>query len=393
MNNPQSAIRNPRSRIVIAGAGPAGSSLAIRLAKLGFETTLMERERFPRAKLCGEFISPECLEHFEELGVLDEMLSAGGDQITETRFFESGGKSVVVPSNWFGRGDFALSLSRAEMDHLLLERARQLGVSIYESTSVTGVESDADRIVSLQARTEDGEVRSFAGDIFVDATGRSRVIAKLAERKLEASTPHIKPDLIGFKTHLETADLQKGVCEIYSFRGGYAGLSRVENDRFNLCFLIKAAAVRSVSTNADEIVRSVVTRNKRAAETLRDVASHHDWLAVSIDGFGARKSSPARNLFNVGDAASFIDPFTGSGMFMAFQSAAVLAGSIAEAPASPEQISAAYLDSYRRTFSTRHRVCWVLRQTAFMPRVATGIVSVLSLSSSARRRLARATRG
>ncbi len=388
----RSQIENRNSKITIAGAGPAGSSLAIRLAKLGFETTLIERERFPRPKLCGEFISPECLEHFDELGVLEEMLSAGGDKITETRFFESGGRSVAVPSSWFGRGEFALSLSRAEMDHLLLERARQLGVSIYESTSVTGVESELDRIVGVNTRTADGEVRDFSADIFVDATGRSRVIAKLAGRKLDAAAPHVKPDLIGFKTHLETAGLEKGLCEIYSFPGGYAGLSRVENEKFNLCFLLKAASVRSAGGDADEIVKNAVCRNKRAAVTLRDVAPHHDWLAVSIDGFGARKSSPASNLFNVGDAASFIDPFTGSGMFMALQSAAVLAHAIAEHPHSPNLISASYRTSYNRTFTTRHRVCWALRQTAFMPAVATGIVSILSLSSSVRRRLAHATR-
>ena len=389
----ESKIQNRKSKIVIAGAGPAGSSLAIRLAKLGFETTLLERERFPRQKLCGEFISPECLEHFEELGVLDEMLSAGGDKITETRFFESGGRSVAVPSSWFGRGEFALSLSRAEMDHILLERAKHVGVTIHEATSITGVESDVDRILSLHSRASDGKSRDFSGDIFIDATGRSRVIAKLADRKLEAPAPHVKPDLIGFKAHLENADVQKGVCEIYSFHGGYAGLSRVENGKFNLCFLLKAESVRSANSDADEIVQNIVRRNKRAAVTLRDVAPHHDWLAVSIDGFGARKSSQASNLFTVGDAASFIDPFTGSGMFMAFQSAAVLADAIAAHPGSPERISAAYLASYRKTFATRHRVCWVLRQTAFMPTVATGIVSALSLSATVRRRLARATRG
>src|SRR5689334_20098902 len=132
MNNPQSSIGNPRPRVVMAGAGPAGSSVAIRLAKLGFEITLIERERFPRPKLCGEFISPECLAHFTELGVLDQMMSAGGDEISETRFFESGGRSVTVPSRWFGHGEFALSLSRASMDKILLDEAKRIGVSVHE---------------------------------------------------------------------------------------------------------------------------------------------------------------------------------------------------------------------------------------------------------------------
>ena len=79
-------IRRPK--ITIVGAGPAGSSLAIRLANAGFVVTLIERERFPRHKLCGEFISPECLRHFRELGVLDEMLDADGRRIAETRFIQ-----------------------------------------------------------------------------------------------------------------------------------------------------------------------------------------------------------------------------------------------------------------------------------------------------------------
>ena len=81
-------------KIAIAGAGPAGSSLAIRLAEAGFDVTLIEREKFPRHKLCGEFISPECFDHFRELGVLDRMLSAGGDHISETRFYSPSGKNV-----------------------------------------------------------------------------------------------------------------------------------------------------------------------------------------------------------------------------------------------------------------------------------------------------------
>ena len=56
----KSAIFNPQSEILIVGAGPAGTSAAIRLANKGFAVKLLEREKFPRHKLCGEFISPEC---------------------------------------------------------------------------------------------------------------------------------------------------------------------------------------------------------------------------------------------------------------------------------------------------------------------------------------------
>src|SRR5215213_454024 len=154
--NKQSAIRNPRSKIVIAGAGPAGTSLAIRLAQSGFETVLIEREKFPRQKLCGEFISPECFSHFKDLGVLENIMDAGGDRILETRFFETGGRSVAVPTGWFGQGDFALSLSRAEMDDQLLERAKAVGIAVLEGTTVIDVESPDGRIDTLKARGANG---------------------------------------------------------------------------------------------------------------------------------------------------------------------------------------------------------------------------------------------
>src|SRR6476620_2062008 len=101
----QSKIQNPKSKIAIVGAGPAGASAAIRLAQTGFQVTLVEREKFPREKLCGEFISPECFAHFRALGVLYEMLAAGGDRIAETVFYAPNGKSVSVPSEWFNKSE------------------------------------------------------------------------------------------------------------------------------------------------------------------------------------------------------------------------------------------------------------------------------------------------
>ena len=389
--NSQLTTRGPRSKIAIAGAGPAGSSLAIRLADAGFDVVLIERKRFPRQKLCGEFISPECLRHFHDLHVADQMLDAGGDRILETRFFELGGRGVTVPTGWFGSGDFALSLSRAEMDNLLLKQARRAGVDILEGVSIVGIERENGRLAALKARSEDGESREIAADIFVDATGRASVIRKLVEKENGHAARSSKPDLVGFKAHVRDAAIPKGVCEIYSFPGGYAGLSNVENDLANLCFLIKSDVVRSAGGDADELVKTVVSKNKRAVESLARVSAASEWLAVSVDGFGTKPPSPAANLFSVGDAASFIDPFTGSGMVMAFESSEILAETFAGTTL--DLAGRKYADDYRKRFANRLRVCSLLRRTAFMPRLATTVVATLRISTAARRTLARATRG
>ena len=206
--NKHSAVRAPRSAVVIVGAGPAGASLAIRLAEAGHEATLIEKERFPREKLCGEFISPECFRHFTEIGVAEEMLSLGGARITATRFFDAAGRSVNVPTGWFGHGDFALSLSRARMDNALLSRAKNVGVNVIEAARAVAVEFADGRIESVTIKTESGERLDVGGRLFVDATGRAGAVSRLLEKRTEESQQQ-KPKLVAFKNHLESAAIDR----------------------------------------------------------------------------------------------------------------------------------------------------------------------------------------
>lgn len=378
-----------KPKIAIVGAGPAGSSLAIRLATDGFTVTLIEREKFPRHKLCGEFISPECLAHFHELGLLDGMLAAGGDHIAETRFYAPSGKNVIVPSAWFGGGGFALSLSRAEMDHRLMLRARDAGVEVLEEMSATGLLQENGAVKGITARTKvGGSYEIFAG-LVIDATGRAGILSKFLGKKPVSKN---RSKFIGFKAHLRNVEMEKGRCEIYFFRGGYGGLSYVEKGDANFCFLIKAEAARELNGKTNKIIEEVVFENARARETLKNAGPVHDWLAVSVEGFGEKELNPAENLFTVGDAAAFIDPFTGSGMLMAMESAGIFANCIGRDHASPDAIKRAYASLYKQHFARRLRVCSLLRKAAFLPHLAGGVISAVSLSEKAREFLTRSTR-
>jgi flavin-dependent dehydrogenase len=390
--------------VIIVGAGPAGASLAIRLAKAGFEVCLIEREKFPREKLCGEFISPECLAHFKDLGVFEEMLAVGGDRISQTVFYEPNGRSVSVSSNWF-EGNFqnALSISRAEMDFRLLKKAKASGVEVFEETAAVGLLFEKDKVCGVKAKSKTGEIFEIEADFTIDATGRANVLGKLAEKfKIQNSkfkiaeiqNPKSKNQnrLVGFKAHLENVSLEKGRCEIYFFRGGYGGLSYIENNLANHCFLIKAAVVKEFNSDVGQILRKVIFQNKRAFETLKDAKPVYDWLAVSVEGFGARDLNPAPRLFSIGDAAAFIDPFTGSGMLMALESAEILSKIIAENRFAAEKIAENYQILYARRFQKRLRVCSILRRAAFVPNLAKYIISILGFSEKAREILARATR-
>src|SRR4029079_13483980 len=168
--------------VIIAGAGPAGTSAAIHLATSGLNVLLVEQKKFPRAKLCGEFISPECQEHFQKLGVAREIVCSDPASISETVFYSSRGNQVSVPSSWFGART-ALGLSRAVMDEVLLRRAAAVGVEVIEGASVVGPQINADQVHGLKVRGEAGVERvagerEFHAPLTIDATGRARILAR-----------------------------------------------------------------------------------------------------------------------------------------------------------------------------------------------------------------------
>lgn len=387
-----SELRNQYD-VVVAGAGPAGSSLSIRLANSGLDVLLVEQKQFPREKLCGEFISPECLVHFEELGVLNAISDVGGTSLFETNFYTRRGRSVSVRSEWFGVSDsHALGLSRAEMDKILVEQARHAGVEVLEESVVTGLLMERSAVHGVTIKSRNGEMNEIFAKITVDATGRSRSLARRFDSK---TTSRSAAKHVAFKTHLRGADIKPGSCEIYVYRGGYGGCNRVENDLYNLCFIASAVDTKRLESDPERIMRELVFSNDRARAAMEHATVAKPWLAVPIERFGRGDLVPAEGLITVGDSAAFIDPFTGSGILLALESGKIAAAEIAESFAKGRDFSDLarnYRSSYSSAFDSRLRVCSVVRHAAFIPLLAETVISVLSINERLRRRLAQATR-
>lgn len=380
--------------VAIAGAGPAGSSLAIRLANAGLSVLLVEQKAFPREKLCGEFISPECLDHFAELGVLSDISAAGGTSLKETVFFSQSGRGVAVESKWFGRPEtLALGLSRAEMDGILLEHARSAGVDVRQETTVAGLLKGRNGGVSgVKLRGSGGSGTEAAARVTIDATGRTR---SLARRLDNGQTPRTAATHVAFKTHLTGADLLPATCEIYVYRGGYGGCNLVQDGLSNLCFIVSSADAKRLGSDPERLMREVVFTNRRAAAAVNRASAAMPWLAVPIERFGRGELVPAEGLLTIGDAAAFIDPFTGSGMLLALESARIAADAIVGSIVKDlgfGRLAAEYRRSYAAHFDRRLRVCSVLRHAAFVPFLAGSLITALSLSSKMTEGLARATR-
>lgn len=378
-------------RVVIAGAGPAGGTLAIRLARSGFEVMLVERENFPRHKLCGEFISPECRSHFADLEVESEMLLAGANQIRETKFYSRSGRSISIESSIFGGS--ALGLSRARMDQILLEKARSLGVKVLTATMVTGLETEGGRCRSLTVRSGDQVVQTISGDLFVDATGRAASLSKLYARRA-GKRPDVSrtPPYVALKAHFANVNIDPSDCEMYAFSNGYGGINTVEDGLANFCCIVRSSKARSQGTGAEEMAATIISQNPRASEALGGAKLVGDRLAVSIQGFGCRPLDDLENLIAVGDSAAFIDPFTGSGMLMAIESSALLAKCISGNRYHPEAIRPQYREEHRRAFSRRLRAASLLRFAADSSAAASALIAALSFAPGINRVLARSTR-
>src|SRR5439155_8885508 len=193
---------------------------------------LVEPKHFPRPKLCGEFISPECALHFERLGVADAMSAAQPSHLTATVFYSRTGKNVRVPSSWFGANTVALGLSRAEMDERLLRRAAAAGADVLEDAQATNLTVERQTVCGLTVKQRARET-VYRAAVIIDATGRSRSLI----RKLPSQTEHARHErrpMVAFKAHFENTRIEPEACEIYFYRGGYGGLSSIENGLSNL---------------------------------------------------------------------------------------------------------------------------------------------------------------
>ena len=384
--------------VIIAGGGPAGSSAAIHLAQSGAGVLLVEQKKFPRPKLCGEFISPECCVHFERLGVAERILASNPAELSETVFYSKSGANVSVPSKWFSAGGVALGLSRAEMDERLLRRASEVGgADVREDATVVDLLIEDNRVNGVKLKHH-GTEEAIRAPITIDATGRTRALARMFERTAGAKQRLQQRRLVAFKAHLSKTRVAPGACEIYFYRGGYGGLSTIEDGLSNLCFIVNARDVRAHDSDAARLMREIVCENRRAAATLRDAELASDWLAVSLESFGRHSPAPTAGLLAIGDAASFIDPFTGSGMLMALESGELVAGAIAPylgqlaSDNVLQLVSESYNNLYRARFTSRLRLCSMIRRAAFVPGFAYLAIRFFGTSTFVRRRLAVATR-
>ncbi len=300
-------------RILVVGGGLAGSAAAIAARRQGADVTIVEKSRFPRHKVCGEFLSPRVLEILESLGTAQDFQAKAPAQMRRVLLnFAGREKRFALPTPAFG-------LSRYHLDHLLLEAARDLGVHIVTERPAEPFE----RTILAQGRTQ---------------------AAPKGNR------------LFGFKAHF--SGQSNDAVELYFFGEGYCGVNPVEGGTTNVCGLVPESIMKQHGFDTDSLVASIPALRERLTPLRREM----DWLRVGPVIFANRfDDPPPPGEYHAGDALSFIDPFTGSGML-----GALLSGRAAGLAAARAQDAREYQQQMRRqlgkSFGISSIIRWGLRK-------------------------------
>lgn len=303
---------------LVVGGGLAGSMVGLRLASAGREVVLLERERAPQHKVCGEFLSREAVAYLEQAGV--NPLELGAKTIRMVRLVS--GRRMVEAALPFP----ALSLSRRVLDEAMLNRAAQQGCTVERGAHVEGLAA-TDGLWQADVR---GRECWRAPNVFL-ANGKHDL--RGWERK---PGPH--GDLVGFKMHWRLAAAQtaalRGCIELFLFSCGYGGLSLVEEDAANFCFVVRRGLLRETG-GWPGLLAAIQQTNPHIAGRLAGASPLWERpLAVSSIPYGYLAGRPF-GLWCVGDQAAVIPSFTGDGMSIALHSGALaaqmfLAGQTAE---------------------------------------------------------------
>jgi flavin-dependent dehydrogenase len=299
------------ARVEVIGGGPAGAAAALAALAEGASVRLHEKARFPRHKVCGEFLSPEIEPLLDALGLLPQFQAAGPARITRAVLHLRGREKH------FRLPEPAFSLSRAALDGLLLGEALRRGA---------------------QLSSERRKPEPRAGEALVLAHGRA------APRRPGSR-------LFGFKAHFAAADPRafEEAVELYFFAGGYAGLSPVEQGAVNVCGLAPEEALRAAGFRPEGLLPAALLAR------LAPLERRFDWLLTGPLVLESEFQSRA-DAYLAGDALGFVDPFTGSGIL-----SALATGRLAGQAASRGRPFEEYYAQCRRTLRRQYRVAAALR--------------------------------
>ncbi len=359
---------------IIARAGPAGSAAAILLARAGWSVALVEKKKFPRQKVCGEFISGVSLPLLQRAGIGDQFCLRAGPEIRRVGLFA--GKTALSANmpradNAFGWGR---ALGRQHLDALLSESAVCAGAACgnpghwwpcgAKQTCTTAQFKAGGRHTELNAPVLIAANGSWERSAFENPRGRARA-----------------SDLFAFKARFANARLPAGLMPLLAFPGGYGGMVTTDSGLVSLSCCIRrdvlaACRLWHVAQHAGESVLRHIFEHCAAVREALDTASLDGrWFAAGPIRPGIRLTH-GDGIFRLGNAAGEAHPVIAEGIAMALQSAQLLCGILIRdqdrlaSRAEIERAAKAYAAAWRQAFALRIRAAALFAHFAMSPRAA-----------------------
>ena len=302
--------------VAIVGGGLAGLALSIQLAKQGYRIILFEKEQYPFHRVCGEYISLESWGFLKSIGVELEKMNL--PMITQLLVSAVNGKSLKqkLPLGGFG-------ISRYLLDHTLLQLAKSAGVFILENTKVNDIVYVSSGFIIETSQ------QNYRATIACGSYGKRSNIDIKWKRPFSMAAKNKLNNYIGIKYHIKT-DFPVDTIALHNFQNGYCGISRIEEDKYCLCYLTTAENLRKSKGDIKAMEQIILGQNPH----LEKIFSQSEFLfdtpvTISQISFDKKKQVEDHVLM-AGDAAGMITPLCGNGMSMALHGSKILAAFIHE---------------------------------------------------------------
>jgi menaquinone-9 beta-reductase len=321
-----------RADALIIGAGPSGSATAILLARAGWQVTLVEKESYPRRKVCGECLTAGSLELLDSLGVGDGVRAFAGPELRTIGWMDRRATLIAdFPVCERGPYRYGRALRREHLDVLLRDRALAMGVVVLQPAKVSSVQGGPGNFQCDIDLVEARQRLLLEASTVIDAHGswqRGPAIASGGSRHVPRKRQRAS-DLFAFKAVFEQTRLSPGHLPVMALPGGYGGMVVVDDGLATLACCLRRDALSACRIGqqgllAGDAVEAYLRRNCLGLrEALSGARRSGSWLTVGPLWPGAHGLT-GDTLLRVGNAAGESHPLIGEGIGMALQSAVLL---------------------------------------------------------------------
>ena len=328
--------------VVIVGGGLAGLSAAILLSRKKYKVLVLEKESYPKHKVCGEYISIESKPFLESIGLPIEDMKLPVIKklmVTDTRGNEI---NTDLPQGGFG-------ISRYELDYMLAELAKKEGATLLTKTRADTIQFE-NEVFTITAGTQ-----TFTSKIVCGTWGKRSNIDIKWERPFVKKKNNSLNNYVGIKYHIHYP-WPKEHIGLHNFTDGYCGISRIEDGKCCLCYLTTAASLQKSGNDIKKMEHDVLMKNP----WLHKIFSGAEFLyeapvAISQISFD-KKEQVHEHVLLLGDAAGMITPLCGNGMSMALHSAKIASGIIddfLQGSVTRYEMEKNYTTKWKNVFSSR----------------------------------------